>query len=547
MPKLSKRPEWRALKAHARAMREVRIADLLTGDGERVARFTLELDDLLVDFSKQRVSGETMGLLHALAAAVGVESWTRRLFAGEKINATEGRAALHVALRDRSGEPVLVDGADVMPEVRRVLDRMRDFAEAVRAGKRCGHGGRRFRSVVNIGIGGSDLGPAMVCEALSPWCHPELAFHFVSNVDGADIARVLAGLDPRTTLFVVTSKTFTTQETMMNARAARAWLVEALGEGAVARHFVAVSTNLEKVATFGIEPANTFGFWEWVGGRYSLWSAVGLPIALSVGFERFEALLAGAHAMDRHFREAPAARNLPVTLALLGIWNGNFLGAETHAVVPYSQLLRRFPAYLQQLEMESNGKRALTAGGLADYDTAPIVWGEPGTGGQHAFFQLLHQGTRRVPIDFIAAAAGEYGHPDHHDALIANALAQSSALAIGRSEAEARAALVAEGHSAKQAARLAPHRTYPGGQPSTTILLKRLDPRSLGMLIALYEHKTFVQGIVWGIQSFDQWGVELGKQLAGRVLAALDAGKDDKSLDPSTRALLRAYRRWRDD
>jgi glucose-6-phosphate isomerase len=315
----------------------------------------------------------------------------------------------------------------------------------------------------------------------------------------------------------------------------------------VARHFVAVSTNLEKVGAFGIEPANTFGFWEWVGGRYSLWSAVGLPVALSVGFERFEALLEGAHAMDRHFREAPAARNLPVTLALLGIWNGNFLGAETHAVVPYSQLLRRFPAYLQQLEMESNGKRALTAGGLADYDTAPIVWGEPGTGGQHAFFQLLHQGTRRVPIDFIAAAAGEYGHPDHHDALIANALAQSSALAIGRSEAEARAALVAEGHSAKQATRLAPHRTYPGGQPSTTILLKRLDPRSLGMLIALYEHKTFVQGIVWGIQSFDQWGVELGKQLAGRVSAALGAGKDDKSLDPSTRALLRAYRRWRDD
>jgi glucose-6-phosphate isomerase len=547
MPKLSRRPEWRALKAYARAMREVRIADLLAGDGERVARFTLELDDLLVDFSKQRVSGETMDLLHALAAAVGVEGWTRRLFAGEKINATEGRAALHVALRDRSGEPVLVDGADVMPEVRRVLDRMRDFAEAVRAGKRCGQGGRRFRSVVNIGIGGSDLGPAMVCEALSPWRHPELAFHFVSNVDGADIARVLAGLDPSTTLFVVTSKTFTTQETMMNAQAARAWLVEALGEDAVARNFVAVSTNLEKVAAFGIEPANTFGFWEWVGGRYSLWSAVGLPIALSVGFERFEALLEGAHAMDRHFREAPAARNLPVTLALLGIWNGNFLGAETHAVVPYSQLLRRFPAYLQQLEMESNGKRALTAGGLADYDTAPIVWGEPGTNGQHAFFQLLHQGTRRVPVDFIAAASGEYGHPDHHDALIANALAQSSALAIGRSEAEARAALLAEGHSAKQAARLAPHRTYPGGQPSTTILLKRLDPRSLGMLIALYEHKTFVQGIVWGIQSFDQWGVELGKQLAGRVLAALDAGKDDKSLDPSTRALLRAYRRWRDD
>jgi glucose-6-phosphate isomerase len=547
MPKLSRRPEWRALKAHARAMLEVRIADLLAGDGERVARFTLELDDLLVDFSKQRVSGETMGLLHALAVAADVEGWTRRLFAGEKINATEGRAALHVTLRDRSGEPVLVDGADVMPEVRRVLDRMRDFAEALRAGKRCGHGGGRFRSVVNIGIGGSDLGPAMVCEALSPWRHPELAFHFISNVDGADIARVLAQVDPSTTLFVVTSKTFTTQETMMNAQAARAWLVEALGEGAVARHFVAVSTNLEKVAAFGIEPANTFGFWEWVGGRYSLWSAVGLPIALSVGFERFEALLAGAHAMDRHFREAPAARNLPVTLALLGIWNGNFLGAGTQAVVPYSQLLRRFPAYLQQLEMESNGKRALTAGGLADYDTAPIVWGEPGTNGQHAFFQLLHQGTRRVPIDFIAAAAGEYGHPDHHDALIANALAQSSALATGRSEAEARAALVAEGHSAKQAARLAPHRTYPGGQPSTTILLKRLDPRSLGMLIALYEHKTFVQGIVWGIQPFDQWGVELGKQLAGRVLAALGAGKDDKSLDPSTRALLRAYRRWRDD
>ncbi len=546
MTRLSRRPEWRALKAHARGMRKARLGDLLTGDAKRVARLTLELDDLRVDFSKQVVTAETMGLLYDLAVATGVEDWTRRLFAGDKVNATESRAALHMALRGSSKDSILVEGRNVMPEVRRVLARMRDFTEALRTGKRRGHGGRGFRSVVNIGIGGSDLGPAMVCEALSPWRHPQLDFHVVSNVDGADIARVLEQVDPRTTLFIVTSKTFTTQETMMNARTARAWLVEALGERAVAKHFVAVSTNLEEVAAFGIEPENTFGFWDWVGGRYSLWSAVGLPIALSIGFEQFEALLAGARAMDRHFRKAPPARNIPLTLALLGIWNGNFLGAETHAVIPYSQLLRRFPAYLQQLEMESNGKRALTVGGYVDYDTAPVLWGEPGTNGQHAFFQLLHQGTRRVPIDFIVPVAGEYGDEEHQQALVANALAQAAALAIGRDEAAAHAALLAEGRSAKDARLLAPHRTYPGGQPSTTILLQRLDPHSLGMLIALYEHKAFVQGIVWGIQPFDQWGVELGKQLAGRVLTALQAGKDDRSLDASTRALLRAARRWRD-
>jgi glucose-6-phosphate isomerase len=546
MTRLTRRPEWRALTAHARDMRAVRLGDLLTGDAKRVARCTLELEGLRVDFSKQYVTSETMSLLCDLAAVTEVEDWTRRLFAGDRVNTTEGRAALHVALRASSKDSFLVEGRNVMPEVRRVLAKLRGFTEALRDGKRRGHGGRRFRAVVNIGIGGSDLGPAMVCAALSPWRHPDLDFHFVSNVDGADIARVLEQVDPKTTLFIVTSKTFTTQETMMNARTARAWLVEALGERAVAKHFVAVSTNMEKVAAFGIEPENTFGFWDWVGGRTSLWSAVGLSIALSIGYKRFEALLAGARAMDRHFRKAPPARNIPVTLALLGIWNGNFLGAETHAVIPYSQLLKRFPAYLQQLEMESNGKRALTAGGYVGYDTAPVLWGEPGTNGQHAFFQLLHQGTRRVPTDFIVPVSGAYGHDDHQEALVAHALAQAAALALGRDEAAARAALEAEGYAAKDAQRLAPHRTYPGGQPSTTILLRRLDPRSLGMLIALYEHKTFVQGIVWGIQSFDQWGVELGKQLAGRVLTALQAGKDDRGLDPSTRALLRATRRWRD-
>lgn len=548
MSALTQSPAWQALARHAEAARSSSLRELFAADPDRFRRFSLTFeDDLLLDFSKHPVTDETWCLLLDLAAERDVAGWRERMFRGEPINHTEGRAVLHTALRNRSGEPVMVDGRDVMPEVDGVLGRMRAFVDAVRSGARRGHTGRRLTTVVNIGIGGSDLGPRMVCRALEPYAERGREAVFVSNVDPSDLSLALRRLDPERTLFVVASKTFTTQETMTNAASARAWLVGRLGgdEAAVASHFVAVSTNAREVAAFGIDTANMFGFWDWVGGRYSLWSAVGLPIALHLGFDRFEALLGGAHAMDRHFREAPPERNLPLATALLGIWHADFLGAETHAVLPYDENLARLPAYLQQADMESNGKSADRDGNRVDYATGPVVWGEPGTNGQHAFYQLLHQGTRLVPADLLLAARAPLPLGDHHAKLAANFLAQAEALAFGKTEAEARAELEAQGLSGEALARLLPHKIFPGNRPTTAILYRELDPHRLGSLVALYEHKIFVQGVIWNLNSFDQWGVELGKQLAGRILKELGGPAEVRAHDGSTNGLIGHFKRLR--
>jgi glucose-6-phosphate isomerase len=539
MGRLTESPAWQALARHAEALRPVHMRELFAQDPDRQRRFTLEAEGLRLDYAKHRITAQTMELLLALARAADLEGWRARMLAGERINSTEDRAVLHVALRNRAGTPIRVDGVDVMPAVNAVLARMQAFSDAVRGGAWRGHGGATITDVVNIGIGGSDLGPLMVCTALRPYARPDLRAHFVSNVDGAHLYYTLAGLDPGRTLFVVASKTFTTQETMTNAAAARAWVVERLGaESAVARHFVAVSTNPQAVAAFGIDPANMFEFWDWVGGRYSLWSAIGLPIALYVGFDRFAELLDGAHAMDRHFAHAPLARNLPVVMALLGIWYNNFLGAQSHAILPYDQLLARFPAYFQQGDMESNGKGVDRAGTPVDYETGPIIWGEPGTNGQHAFYQLLHQGTKLVPCDFLAAAQSHTPYLDHHRKLLANCLAQGEALMRGRTAAEARAELAAQGLSGAALEALLPHKVFPGNRPSSTILYEKLTPFRLGTLVALYEHKIFTQGIVWNVNSFDQWGVELGKQLAGPILKELEDPARPLAHDASTDAAI---------
>jgi glucose-6-phosphate isomerase len=540
-------PAWRALEAHAGTMRRRTLRELFAADPQRFERFALRFEDMLVDLSKQRITEETLRLLLQLAREAEVESWRERMFAGERINATEGRAVLHVALRNRPNRPVVVDGTDVMPAVNAVLARLRDFSEAVRSGAWRGAAGAAITDVVNIGIGGSDLGPLMVCEALKPYQRPDLRPHFVSNVDGAHLTHTLAGLDPARTLFIVASKTFTTQETMTNAASARAWLVAALGEDAVARHFVAVSTNARAVAAFGIDTANMFEFWDWVGGRYSLWSAIGLPIALAVGFERFAELLDGAHAMDEHFRTTPLARNLPVLMALIGIWYRNFLGASTLAILPYDQHLHRFPAYLQQGDMESNGKFVGRDGRRVDHATGPIIWGEPGTNGQHAFYQLIHQGTELIPTDFIAAAESQTPLGDHHEKLLANFFAQTAALAFGKTVEEARAELERQGLAGAALDALLPHKVFEGNRPSTSILYRRLTPARLGSLIALYEHKIFVQGIIWNINSFDQWGVELGKQLAGRILPELTGAAPAGGHDSSTEGLIAHLRALRGD
>jgi glucose-6-phosphate isomerase len=539
MSGLTRSAAWRALEGHADAMAGVHLRDLFASDRDRFARFSLRLDDLLLDYAKNRVTEETMRLLLALARQAELELWRTRMFSADQINTTEHRAVLHIALRNRSNRPILVDGRDVMPEVRAVLAKMRDFSERVRGGAWRGHTGEVVTDVVNIGIGGSDLGPFMACEALKPYWCADLRPHFVSNVDAAHLLDTLAPLDPARTLFVVASKTFTTQETMTNAASARRWLVDRLGEeAAVARHFVAVSTNVEAVAAFGIRTENMFEFWDWVGGRYSLWSAIGLPIALAVGFARFEELLAGAHAMDEHFRTAPLERNMPVILALLGVWYRDFLGACSHAVLPYSQHLHRLPAYLQQAEMESNGKSVRREGGRVDYATGPIVWGEPGTNGQHAFFQLLHQGTELVPADFLAAAESLTPLGDHHDKLLANFFAQTEALAFGKTADEARVELEREGLSGVALEALLPHKVFEGNRPTNSILFRRLDPATLGKLIALHEHKIFTQGVLWEINSFDQWGVELGKQLAKVILPQLAGPGPVTSHDSSTNGLI---------
>jgi glucose-6-phosphate isomerase len=530
---------WQALGRHAGVMAPVHLRDLFADDPERFARFSLREGDLLLDYSKNRITEETLRLLLDLARQADVAGWRDRMFAGDRINTTEQRAVLHTALRNRSNRPVAVDGSDVMPAVNAVLAQIEDFSGRVREGVWRGHAGQTITDVVNLGIGGSDLGPLMVCEALKPYQRSDLRPHFVSNVDGAHLVHTLEGLDPGRTLFVVASKTFTTQETMTNAASARAWLVERLGdERAVGRHFVAVSTNAQAVAAFGIDPVNMFAFWDWVGGRYSLWSAIGLPIALAVGFERFEELLAGGHAMDEHFRSAPLERNLPVILALLGVWYRNFLGAESHAVLPYDQHLHRLPAYLQQADMESNGKSVRRDGVPVDYATGPIIWGEPGTNGQHAFYQLVHQGTALIPADFLAAAESLTPLGDHHDKLLANFFAQPEALAFGKTAVQAQAELEREGLTGAALAALLPHKVFPGNRPSNAILYRRLDPATLGRLIALYEHKIFTQGVLWNVNSFDQWGVELGKQLAKAILPELADATPIASHDSSTNGLI---------
>ncbi|MBI2314261.1 MAG: glucose-6-phosphate isomerase [Betaproteobacteria bacterium] len=537
MSRLTQSPAWQALAAHQRQMAGASLRELFREDARRFEKFSFSAAGLVLDYSKNLVSGETLSLLLDLARQAQLPAWIERLFRGEKINASEDRAALHTALRGEA--PVIVDSHDVMPEVRGVLDRMERFAEAVRGGELRGHAGHPFTDVVNIGIGGSDLGPCMVTEALKPFGTPSLKPHFVSNVDGSQIVQTLNGLNAETTLFIVASKTFTTQETLANARSAREWFLARGGsEADIARHFVAVSTNREEVTKFGILESNMFGFWDWVGGRYSLWSAVGLPIALALGMNRFRDLLAGARAMDEHFRGAPLEQNMPVVLGLIGLWYVNFFGTRSHAVLPYDQSLHRLPAYLQQLEMESNGKRVDRDGNVVDYATAPVIWGEPGTNGQHAFFQLLHQGTQMVPADFIAPCRSQHPIGEHHAMLLANFLAQTEALMNGKTEDEARAELTAQGLGGEALAKLLPHKVFPGNRPTSTILMGAVEPRTLGALIALYEHKVFVQSVIWNINPFDQWGVELGKKLAGKILGELSAQGAATSHDASSNGLI---------
>ena len=542
MSKLTESSAWRALAAHRKDMQDVHIRALFEGDPQRHRAFSLRFDDLLFDYSKHRITGETMRLLLDLAEQAEVRQLMDQMFHGERINITEDRPVLHVALRNRSGRPILVDGKDVMSDVNAVLARMRRFTDRVRSGEWRGHTGKAITDIVNIGIGGSDLGPVMVTEALRPYWKKGLRAHFVSNIDGTHLVETLARCRPESTLFTVASKTFTTQETITNAVSARAWLLEALGDrAAVARHFVAMSTNAKEVAAFGIDTDNMFEFWDWVGGRYSLWSAIGLPIALVIGMDSFEELLAGAHDIDEHFRTEPFARNIPVVMGLLGVWYHNFWGAESHAILPYDQYLHRFAAYFQQGDMESNGKSVDRQGRpIVDYTTGPVIWGEPGTNGQHAFYQLIHQGTRLIPSDFIAAIESHNPIGRHHDILIANFLAQTEALMRGKTADEVRAELAAKGITGRED--LVAHRTFGGNRPTSSILYTKLVPRTLGRLIALYEHKITVQGAIWNINSFDQWGVELGKQLASAILAELDGDADATGHDGSTNALINLYK-----
>ena len=536
---------FQSLRAHADVIRKVPLRELVASQG-RLQRLQREAAGIFVDLTKNRVSDETLRLLVQLANERELPAGIAAMFAGEKINVTERRSVLHVALRNRSDRPILVDGQDVMPAVRDVLARMKDLTNRVRDGRWRGSTGERITDVVNIGIGGSDLGPHMVCEALEPYWG-SIRPHFVSNVDGAHLGRTLKQLKPETTLFLVASKTFTTEETLANARSARAWLTASLGDGAVPSHFVALSTNAKEVAAFGIDVANMLEFWDWVGGRYSLWSAIGTSIAMTVGYDRFEEMLEGAHAMDEHFRTEPLETNLPVLMALLGVWYAAFFDAHSFAVLPYDQSLHRFTAWLQQGDMESNGKRVDRGGApITAYATGPVIWGEPGTNGQHAFYQLIHQGTRLIPCDFLAPLHSQYapGHGRHHAMLLANLIAQSEALMVGKSLDEARAELRAEGRAEVEVERLAPHKVFRGNRPSNAILFDRLDARTLGALLALYEHRIFVQGWIWNVNSFDQWGVELGKKLARTVLAELEGGAPSAH-DPSTVSLIERVRAGR--
>jgi glucose-6-phosphate isomerase len=539
--------QWKALEEHwGRTMSRVHMRDLFREDPARAEQMSLRAAGIYLDYSKNIVTSETLRLLIALAEAVDLPGWIRRMFSGDHVNNTENRAVLHVALRNRSNRPIYVDGEDVMPEVNAELDKMERFVNAVRGGEWRGFSGKPINDVVNIGIGGSNLGPLMVCEALRYYQSDDLRVHFVSNVDGTQLIETLRHLEAESTLFVVASKTFTTLETMTNAESARDWLLREIGNPmAVRDHFVAVSTSKDNVAEFGIDTNHMFGFWDWVGGRYSLWSAIGLPIALAIGMDRFRQLLDGAHAMDEHFQSADLSENMPVILGLLGVWYANFAGARTHAVLPYDQYLRYLPAYLQQGDMESNGKGVTREGVPVEYTTGPVVWGEPGTDGQHAFFQLIHQGTQLIPSDFIAPVNSHNRLGDHHAKLMANFFAQTEALMRGRTGEEARAEMEAAGMPAEQIEALVPHRTFPGNRPTNTLLVDKLNARALGTLIALYEHRIFTQGVVWGINSFDQWGVELGKQLAGVILEEIREGAVTADHDASTAALLDYFLRHR--
>jgi len=546
MPALAQSPVWTALDAHYKGMKQVHMRDLFQKDPNRFERFSLNSNGILLDYSKNRITEQTMSLLCELATQANVKEWTEKMFAGEEINVTENRAVLHVALRNHSSRPICVDGEDVMPSVNSVLKQMAGFCSAVREGEWKGYTGRAMTDIVNIGIGGSDLGPVMATEALKPYGKPGLKAHFVSNIDGTHLVETLKGLHPETTLFVIASKTFTTQETLTNAHSARDWFLQkAENTAAIAKHFVAVSTNAEAVRQFGIDTQNMFEFWDWVGGRYSLWSAIGLPIALYIGMENFQSMLSGAHGMDEHFRNAPLDKNMPVILALLGVWYNNFFGAQTHAILPYDQYLHRFPAYLQQGDMESNGKRVNRHGELVQHSTGPIIWGEPGTNGQHAFYQLIHQGTKLIPADFLAPAASQNPLGRHHEILLSNCFAQTEALMKGKTDEEAQAELLASGMAPGAAAKLLPHKIFEGNRPTNTILFERLDPKTLGALVALYEHKIFVQGIIWDINSFDQWGVELGKELAKVILPELEDDDGTHSHDSSTNGLIKYYKTHR--
>ncbi|WP_434626953.1 glucose-6-phosphate isomerase [Chromobacterium sp. CV08] len=531
---------WSKLHQHQRATRHMHMRELFDLDPQRFQRFSLELDGLLLDYSKNRITERTLELLFELARAADLAGWMEKMRTGAHINVSEGRAALHTALRLPADARLSVDGRDAVADVHRVLARLKDFSEEVRDGRWLGFTGQPIRDVVNLGIGGSDLGPLVVKEALSAYADRRLNVHFVSNVDGQHLARTLEGLDPARTLFIVASKSFTTPETLLNAQAARGWFLQAGGEADIARHFVAVSTNEAAVRAFGIDPRHMFGFWDWVGGRYSVWSAIGLPVMLAIGYDHFRAFLDGGHAMDRHFFEAPFAANMPVLLALIGIWYNTFYRAHTHAIMPYDHGLRRLPAHIQQLDMESNGKRVGRLGEALDFDTGPVIWGEEGANSQHAFFQLLHQGTRLVPCDFILPLNSHYPLANQHDVLVANCLAQTEALMRGKTEAEVMQEL--SRLTGEELDMLLPQKLFPGNQPSNTLALDKVTPYSMGMLMALYEHKVFVQGVIWGINSFDQWGVEYGKQLARRILPELAGDAGGLAHDSSTNGLIRHYR-----
>lgn len=532
------------LGAHFDQVKDLQMRDLFAQNPHRFKQFSLQFEEILVDFSKNRITEETLDLLIALASEMNVPQAVEQMFMGEKINATENRSVLHIALRNRSNLPIYVDGQDVMPEVNAVLDRMESFSNSVLEGTWLGYSGKKITDIVNIGIGGSDLGPVMVTEALKPYWQQGMTPHFVSNIDGTHIVETLKTLNPETTLFMVASKTFTTQETMTNAHTARQWFLQSAKEEAfIARHFVALSTNIEAAKAFGIAEENIFGFWDWVGGRYSLTSAIGLPIACTIGFQRFRELLEGFHAMDNHFRYAPLRENLPVILAMIGVWYNNFFGAATEAILPYDQYMHRFAAYFQQGNMESNGKYVDRNGEKVNYQTGPIVWGEPGTNGQHAFYQLIHQGTKLIPCDFIAHAQSHNPIGDHHQKLMSNFFAQTEALMKGKTKEEVLAEL--QGKSEEEVQRVLPFKVFEGNRPTNSILVKQLTPRTLGSLIAMYEHKIFVQGIIWNIYSFDQWGVELGKQLANQILPELMDDHAIHSHDSSTNGLINAYKMMR--